>query len=311
MHAQKNIFSGGASIVRRNKRYIVWFYLLNLVLAVMGTAAFTQHARALLDHSLYADGLVHGFDLAVFVEMLSRPEFGPVQASSLPAMMLAIVFFVLTMVFLPGVLLGYASDHRISREEFYRASGRNVWRFFRLSIMFAILAGIAVGILSAIQTALVKAADATSYEALPFWVQLGCLIVIFLALTFFRIWFDLAEIDVVLMDQKAVRRSVGSGWRRMRANLGALLGSYVAISIIGIAGFAIGLWFWNVAVPSASVIGAFLVSQLILIFFLAVRFWQRATAVALYTKEPTEEAVQPQPQPVTLAPAVAPQGGGI
>jgi len=41
---------------------------------------------------------------------------------------------------------------------------------------------------------------------------------------------------------------------------------------------AIGVCVWNVAVPSASIWGAFLISQLILLLLLAARFWQRAVA---------------------------------
>ncbi len=310
MHQDRNIFSKGAEIVRRNQRYVWWFYVVNLVLAVIGTGAFMQNARAILDHSLFSDRLVHRFSVFAYLELLSRPEFGPARASTVPSIVLALLFVVLTLIFLPGVLLGYASDHRISRGEFFRGCGQNVWRFVRLSIVFAILSGIVVGILSALQDALVNAADNTSYETLPFWVQTACLVVILLMLTFFRIWFDLAEIDVVLTDQKAVRRSIGYGWRWTRKNLGRLLGSYVAINLIGLATLAAGVWFWNVVVPPANVVGAFLVGQVILLLFLAMRFWQRATAVAFYIRGTVDEEADIPTLPVMPTTAVS-QGGGI
>jgi hypothetical protein len=303
MAEKQNILSGGGGIAGRNKRYVVWFWLLNLALASIGGTAFSLHAHALLDHSLYSSGLVHGFDLGVLFEMLGRPEFGPTQASTVPAMMLAVLFFLLTMIFLPGVLQGYASDHRISRAEFFRVCGTNLWRFVRLTILFAIVGGIVAGILFAIQNGLIKAADKTSYELLPFYVQLASLAVIFLIMTAMRIWFDLAETSVVLTDQRAVRKSVGSAFRQTRKNLARLLASYVVIAIVGLVALVVGIWLWNVIVPPASVLGAFLVSQAILFSLLAVRFWQRATAVAFYTGSAMEQPVEVPPLMAPVPPA--------
>jgi len=299
MAERRNILSAGAAMAGRNERYVAWFWLLNLVLAFIGGEAFSLRAHALLDHSLYADGLVHGFDFGVFLEMLGRPEFGPMKASTVPAMMAAVLFFVLTMIFLPGVLQGYASDHRISRGEFFRVCGINLWRFVRLTILFLIVVGIVAGILFGIQNALIKAADTSTYELLPFYAQMASLLVIFLIMTAMRIWFDLAETSVVLTDQPAVRKSLGNAFRQTRKNLARLLASYAVIAMVGLVVLAVGIWLWNVIVPPASVLGAFLISQAILLSLLAVRFWQRATAVAFYTRSAME-------QPVEVLPLVAP-----
>src|SRR5579863_4137717 len=99
------LLSGGLSRVRHNKRYVVWFYVLNVALAWFGGGAFNSQVHEILDHSLQAERLVHGFDLGVFAEMLMRPEFGPMKASTAPAMHFALLFFILTALFLPGVLM--------------------------------------------------------------------------------------------------------------------------------------------------------------------------------------------------------------
>jgi len=206
---------------------------------------------------------------------------------------------VLTMILLPGVLQGYASDHRISRAEFFRTCGINLWRFVRLTILFAIVGGIVAGILFSIEQGLVNAADATSHERLPFYVQVASLAVIFLIMTTLRIWFDLAETGVVVADQPAVRKALASAFRQTRTSLVRLLASYVAIAIVGLVVLAVGVWLWHVIVPPASAIGTFLISQAILFSLLAVRFWQRATAIAFYTRSIIE-------QPLEAAPLVAP-----
>src|SRR5579859_4525419 len=109
MNEQKGLLSNGLSMVLNNKRYIFWFWLLNLTLAEFGTSAFRKSAHAILDRSLAGSRLVHGFDASVVVGLLSRPEFGQMSAMSTPALYFAFLFFLFTALFLPGVFQGYAS----------------------------------------------------------------------------------------------------------------------------------------------------------------------------------------------------------
>lgn len=304
MSEKTNLISAGADIAGRNKRYVIWFYLLNLIFAHFGASAFNDQAHGILDHSLYSDKILHGFDVAVLVEMLSRPEFGAMPAASHPAMMFAVVFFLASLIFMPGVLLGYSSDHSLPREEFFRACGRNVWRFVRLFLFFIIIAGIVGGILAGIVNALAMAADKTSHELLPFFTQLLGGIILFLVLTIIRIWFDLAQTDVVLRDQPAVRKSIAEAFRKTRRNLGRLLGSYVVIAIVALAILVVGILLWHAIVPPSSVTGAFIVGEATLLLLLGTRLWQRATAVAFYVNETSGPVEESRPMPAYAASVV-------
>ena len=137
-----NLMSAGIGIVRRNLRYVVWFYLLSLLFAWLGALAFGLRAHDIMDHSLYSDRLLHGFHLVALVELINRPEFGPMRSSRVPAEISGNLFVLVSLIFMPGVLLGYSSDHRISRDEFFRACGHNLWRFVRLFLMAAVILGI-------------------------------------------------------------------------------------------------------------------------------------------------------------------------
>ncbi len=311
MNGKIRLVSAGAGIANGNKRYVVWFYLLNLALAWFGTMAFSRQAHAILDSSLYSDKLLHGFDVAVLNELLTRPEFGVRAGATAPALMFAVLFFLATLLFMPGVLLGYASDHGLPREEFFRACGRNLGRFVRLFLFFAIIAGLASAILFGVLGVLVKAAESSLYERLPFFTQLLGTTVIFVVLTAIRIWFDLAQIDVVLRDQRAVRKSVTAGFRSPQFNLVRLLGSYVVISLLALAVLVAGILLWHAIVPPASVLGAFIISQAMLLLLLAARFWQRATAVAFYLRAAAEPVDETQPVPRIAASSVPQVGSGI
>ncbi len=302
----EGLLSGALSRVGHNKRYIFWFYVLNVALAWLGAGAFQAQAHEILDHSLLAGRLVHGFDLAVFIEMLARPEFGQMLASAAPAMHFAVLYFLLTALFMPGVLQGYASTYRLPRDEFFRACGTNLWRFTRLMIVAFIVVGILSAALFGLRGALMdKAMDSTN-ELLYFEVSVAALCLIFLVMTAVRIWFDLAETDVVLGERRAVRKSIGAGFRHAWRGLGRLLGAYVLIAIIGIGILVGGIYCWIRFVPSASVLGAVVVSQFILILLLVARFWQRGVAVTYYLYdmvEPiTEKPFIPEPSATPVPP---------
>jgi hypothetical protein len=103
MSDNKGLLSSGWGMVARNKRYIFWFWLLNLILAWFGTVAFSTSAHAILDHSMLADRLLHGFDLSVMTGLFARPEFGSMAAISTAASYFAFLFLLFTALFLPGV----------------------------------------------------------------------------------------------------------------------------------------------------------------------------------------------------------------
>src|SRR5271170_7888840 len=176
MAKNQGLLSGGWSMVGRNKRYIVWFYILNVALAWFGTAAFSNQTHEMLDHSLAADRLVNGFDLSVLVEMFARPEFGATRTYGAPAIDFALLFLVASALFLPGVLQGYASTYRLPREDFFRTCGRNLWRFIRLMILAGIVMGIVAGVLFGIRGALIKAAGESTNELLPFEISMTGLV---------------------------------------------------------------------------------------------------------------------------------------
>ena len=293
-------------MVLRNKRYIVWFYVLNIFLGLFGTVVFVNQVGSILDHSLQSDRLLHGFSLGTLIEMFSRPEFGPTVASRAPAMFFALLFLVATAMFLPGVLEGYASTYRLPRDDFFRTCGRNLWRFIRLMIVAGIVMGIAASALFGLHGVLErKAAESTNELLLP-EVRIVGLLLIFLVMATLRIWFDLAEVDIVLNDQRAVRKSIAAGFRHTFRSLGRLLGSYLVATIVAAFVLSVGLFLWMKSVAPESVVGALVISQLTLLLLLIPRFWQRGVAVSYWQEQMMipvvpGEPIEPQPVPAIVS----------
>jgi len=323
MTDNKGLLSSGLGMVMRNKRYLFWFWLLNITLAELGSAAFRRSAHALLDHSLMSGRLLRSFDVGTVIEMVMRPEFGQTSALSTPALCFGFVFFLATALFLPGIFAGYASRYRLPREEFFRACGRNLWRFIRIMVVAFFVMIIPAGLLFALNDEIVKKAGQSTTETLPFTVQMIGLFLIFLIMSTLRIWFDLAEADTVLSDQRAVRKSVAAAFFQTFRSLPRLLASYVVSTIVAAIILVAGIWFWMKFVPPDSIVRAFLVAQIILFLLLIPRFWQRGIAVSywqqkmltpVFAMRPVETIPVPviptppipEPAPIIAAPQVPP-----
>src|SRR5215469_1566928 len=182
-----NLLSSGLDKVTHNKRYIFWFWLLNLTLAELGTAGFRRAAHTILDRSLYAELLVKRFDLGTLLELLSKPEFGTLNTVTFPSLYFGFVFFLATALFLPGIFTGFASTYRLPREEFFRACGRILWRFIRILFVAAVVMGILAGLLFAGTDAIVKKAGESTNAKLPFELQMTGIGLTFLIMTTLRI----------------------------------------------------------------------------------------------------------------------------
>ena len=99
MSDEGSLISAGLRIVNRHKRYIFWFWALNLTLAEFGASAYRNNLHSILDGSQEADRLVHGFNAATFIELLSRPEMGSLSASRMPAMFFGLIFVIAMLFF--------------------------------------------------------------------------------------------------------------------------------------------------------------------------------------------------------------------
>jgi hypothetical protein len=123
-------------------------------------------------------------------------------------------------------------------------------------------------------------------------------------MTVLRIWFDLAEVDIVLSDQRAVRKSIGTSFRHTFRSLGRLLATYLLATIVAAVVLLGGIWFWMKFVAPENVVGAFLVSQLTLLLLLIPRFWQRGVAVSYWQQQmmvPVAVTSPIEPQPIAMA----------
>lgn len=298
---------GGARRGLRDWPAFLWLYLANLVLALLAAAGVTPQVGAVLNSSLEGERLARGFDLAVFGELLLRPEVslrGLVPASVFAALVFALVTLFLT----AGIVQSFLSEQHLRMGPFFQGCGEWFWRFFWLTLVNLVILGIVLGVLAIPRYFLVNWADKSPNERLSFYVGLGSLLVMWLAAGFLRLWFDLTQFSLVHAGK--FWRAIPAGLRLLRQGFFRLFWIYFSITLVGWAGLAAGLWLW-VKLPPAAVGHAFLLGQAILILWLATRYWQRAAealwfrahAPALPAPGPTDSAPAPLPLPMPQTPA--------
>src|SRR5437868_7281960 len=134
----KNILSQGAGRVWRHQRVLWWLFVVNLILAALGTVSVGSRLARVADHSLYSDRLYHGFDLFAFIELAGNPEVSLWSKFS-GSILFSVVFFVFILFLIGGILETYRTDRKLPAGACFEACGTYFWRWVRLLVWFLIV----------------------------------------------------------------------------------------------------------------------------------------------------------------------------
>jgi hypothetical protein len=302
----KSPFVAGLGLVWRRQSVLWWIFVVNFVLACMGAVTFARQVSPVLDHSLHGQALVHGFNPIVLTALLM--EARGARAAGMASACLVLVFFIFMLFVEGGLLEVYRRDRRLTKSEFFEASGRFFCRFVRLLIMLLIVL-IPVGIIFNLRTRAADLVDERSPSPVPgIWVRLIGLLVVLFLMQAVRLWFDMAQVRAVAEDERAMRRTLRRASKITFGNFGSLYWMYLRISIVAWLLAAVLLWIWVRLVRPEWIGVSFLLTQLILLSWLATRLWQRASETIWYQRRlpalVTKLELAPAPPP---PPALEPE----
>ena len=294
----KSPFVAGLGLVWRRQSVLWWIFLVNFVLAGMGAVTFMRQVSPLLDQSLQGLAFVHSFNPFVFSDLMT--EAHGASAASAASACLMLVFCVFVLFVEGGLLETYRLDRGLSKGEFFEASGRFFWRFVRLVIML-LIALIPVGIVYRLTTGATHLLDERSPGPMPGVCSqfTGLLVVLFL-LQAARLWFDMAQVRAVAEDERAIRRALGRAFKITFGNFGSLYWLYLRISVAAWLAMALLGWIWIRLVKPEWIGASFLVTQLMLLSWLATRLWQRASETIWYQRRLPGVVKEPEPAPAPL-----------
>jgi hypothetical protein len=308
--ARPKTFLTGAQLTWKWQRLVWWVFAVCFVLAFFASRGSLERLADGLDHSLAAQRLVNGFDISALAELSSVPD-APLQTSNTGSSYFTLIFLLFMLFTTGGILATYVRDEYPSTSVFFEACGYHFWRFFRL-MLWLVVALIPVAIIGAIGGAMYGSIDEKSISPFPaVHVFEGTAIIVLFLLMVVRLWFDMAQIIAVFEDEKRMHKALRLAAVLVAKNFFSLFWLYFRISFIGVLLFAAGLHLWMMTLaPTANVL-AFVVSQLMILFWLGTRMWQRASEALWYRDyRATQEAMQPvwTPAPAVIEPAAVPIG---
>jgi hypothetical protein len=287
--ATPRTFFSGALLVCGRQRVLWLIYVANFVLAYFATRETNERIAAILDHSLAAGQLVHGFNLGALGSLAANPEspFGGSISASLSG---AILFTVFTIFATGGILATYYSGQRLHAGAFFEACGHHFWRFVRLTIYLLIML-IPVFILGEIAYQVYGRVDRQSISPMSAVHFFEAAVVVALLLICVRVWFDMAQVIAVAEDERRMYKALHRSATLMRHNFLSLYWLYLRVSLVSWIVFAIGLHIWMTHLRPESILGPFLLSQFLIIFWQGCRLWQRASECLWYREHQRAIAV--------------------
>lgn len=280
MARKPKTFAAGARLVWRRQRVLWWIYAVNLVLGLCATGGMVQRAGDILNHSLAAGRLVHGFDISAVSELAMRPD-NPVAPGS-TTLFFAFLFAAFMLFATGGVLATYCRDDRLPAGQFFEACGYQLWRFVRLLIYFAIVL-VPVGLLEFGAGKIYDRIDNKAISPFPaVWFFVASAVVIVVLLMCLRLWFDMAQVIAVADDERRMHKALRRAATLVRRNFGSLFWLYFRVSLVGCVVFALAAQYWKNYMRPESLFSVLLWSQLMIVFWLATRLWQRASEALWY-----------------------------
>jgi len=256
-------------------RLLLWWTLLLLLPALVAALPVWQMLSASLDHSVYAARLAERLDMIAFADIMGevRERWGPaIGAGSLAGLALTLLLSPL----LSGMTIAAArTPGRLGMSALLAAGAQEYARLLRMLVW----AAIPLALTGALAGALFRAAGHSAETALleseaQHAVRLAALAS---ALLFLVVHATVDAGRALLGSERRRRSAVVAWWGGVRLLLRrplALLGSYLVITILGLAVAAL-LALARVQVPALGVggtIAAFLLAQLVVL----VLGWMRS-----------------------------------
>ena len=276
----RGILREGAALLWRRQRVLWWLFGVDLLVGLIASLPFRSQLTALNASVSAQAALYHDFNLFRLDEALTRPDapHGGVQAT---AAALTVSYFVFLLFAIGGVIESLYTDTTPRFSQFLSWSAAYFWRMVRLAILFGVLLLPILTAQSGIGPLTDWIGNHSSSERLIFTVSVAAVAILALVALAVRVWIDLAQVDCVAHERRAVRRSFGRSLRILRGGFWRVYGAILAIQLsVAVISFAL-MWLWT-KLPHEAIGRTFLVGQIIVFSWIGARLWQKATEIVLY-----------------------------
>lgn len=320
MARTRSIFFHGLGITLRRLPALLWTYVFNLAFALAFSLPLYHHLSRLFDHSLASQRLSSGFDLSLVLNVAQRIQGnGGGDAGALTSHGSIPTFLAVYFLLVPGTLFCYLTRSRAKLSTLLQQGLLHFWRFVRITIFFALAAAILLGPMLVLYQRWASFVDDRFTGRAALALTLAGLLVVLLAASLLRLYFDLVEVYTVQLGthkrfsgrpDRRVHKTLVPAFRLLRRHLARAWLTFLLLAILG----ALVTYFTTRTamhmLAQSHVWPMFLVAQIGLFTMLFTRFWQRGAETSLVLQNPIspepESAVLREPDPphrATLSPA--------
>ncbi|HXC94275.1 MAG TPA: hypothetical protein VNU92_01185 [Edaphobacter sp.] len=296
MVERRNIFLHGLSLTLRRFPALLWTYIFNLGLAFLFSIGLNHQLSSLLNHSLAAQRLSNGFDLGIVGEVLLRFNQSPVGEPGIAAGHASIPLYLLIyFILVPGTLFCYLTSAPARLGTMFQQGLLHFWRFVRITILFLIAAALILQPLNFFQTKWSDFVDDRFVGRPAFLCISGGYIIVFVAATVLRLYFDLVEVYTVQLGlicfsngkpDRRVHRTLRPALRTLFARFAHAWPIFIFLTLLGLAAVVLTARVSMHMLAQPIVWPSFLLAQLGLFLMLFTRFWQRGVETALALQNP-------------------------
>jgi hypothetical protein len=282
---KSNLLADGWQIALDNWRCIFWLYVLNLIFGLLSGIPLSAGLAPYLDHSLASRQIAGNLDAAYLGELalhLSRDHLFVGAGSG--ALGLSVIEFLAMILLVGGTIRIYLVGEPPRLPVLLARGSEYFWRMVRVSLLFALIAGLVLGGLIWARGALLARANEVYVERTMFLFSAASAAFVLLVALLLRLWFDLVEIYAIRnagMGNRRIRQAVLPALRLLLRNFWWTFASFLLIGLLGAGALAACIFLWKDLVPPDQVWLAAPVAQLGLLLLLAARYWQRAMQVSL------------------------------
>jgi hypothetical protein len=298
-------FFGGAGLVWKYQRILWWIFAVNVIFGFFAIEGMVARLAPALNHSSASSQFfVHGFDVSQAAALMSQPD-APLEFQGPTVVRFSLIFMIFMLFLTGGILAAYVRDERPRTDTFFEACGHHFWRFFRL-IIYMLIVFVPVGGLVALAGAMYRRIDERSISPFPavHFFEGAAIFILFLLIVI-RIWFDMAQVIAVAEDEKRMHKALRLAFVLFFRNFFSLFWLYFRVTIIAVVIVSLGFRLWMMGLKPESNVTAFLLSQVLLLIWIATRLWQRASEALWYRHHAEVTIPEPAwaPVPVMVASA--------
>jgi hypothetical protein len=271
-------------MVARHQRILWWVLAINLILGGLGGSSTARALGSALHHSLAGQRLTNQFDLGMFLELVSQPSVKLFSHSG-GVLLFACLYFLFLLFITPGVISVYLEDRALTTGEFFEAAGTFFWAFVRL-VLWSLIPFMIVGLLhQGVQSVADYVGERAIADQTGFYILVIGSIPVALLFVWVRLWFDLAQVRAVALDEHRTRHDVARAFGVTLRRTWHVYWSYILITVLAWVITAVALLIWT-KVPGRAVAVTFLLLEVIMLAHIFGRLWQKACATTWYRLNP-------------------------